>query len=341
MPSVEIVDMAGEGGPISRPLARAIEETKQAGGQSILFLNRRGFSWFFRCGTCGQEIRCKHCSVALTYHKERSSLECHYCGFRIPPPTACPSCGSLDTGLVGYGTERVEEEVRRRFPELRLGRLDADTVSRKGVLEDALADFRAGKIDILLGTQMVAKGLDFPSVMTIGIIHADSSLNLPDFRAAERTFALVVQVAGRAGRHRPDGRVFLQTCRPADPVILFAAAMDTEGFYSWELEQRRSLGFPPFSRLLRVVFRARDAAKAAKAAEAFGTLVRSRLQDGSEVLGPAPCPLGRIADTERIQVLLRGSSPATLRTATVQALSLLQPLSPVRVEIDVDPVSLL
>ena len=218
-PEVEIVDMRLEGGPISRKLAEAVRASHAEGRQSILFLNRRGFSYFFRCGSCGGELRCPNCSVALTFHKDRDALVCHYCGYRAAPPSACPECGSLDVGWSGFGTERVEEEAARLFPDMRLRRLDADSTSKVGELEAALDDFREGRVDILLGTQMVAKGLNFPRVKTVGVVLADTSLNLPDFRAAERTFALVVQVAGRAGRFTPDGRVILQTYRPDSPVM--------------------------------------------------------------------------------------------------------------------------
>ncbi|MCE1195624.1 primosomal protein N', partial [bacterium] len=223
-PSVEIVDMRSEPSTISATLAEALRATKAEGRQSILFLNRRGFSHFFVCGTCGAELTCKHCSVALTYHKEQGQLVCHYCGYRAPPPDACPECGSLDVGWRGFGTERVEEEVQAMFPGWSIRRLDADSVAKKGALESTLEEFRAGKIDILLGTQMVAKGLNFPGVKTVGVVLADAGLNLPDFRAAERVFSLIVQVAGRAGRYDPDGRVYVQTFRPESAVIRRAAA---------------------------------------------------------------------------------------------------------------------
>ena len=340
-PAVEIVDMRLEGGPISRKLAESVRASHAEGRQSILFLNRRGFSYFFRCGSCGRELRCPNCSVALTFHKDRDALVCHYCGYRAEPPTACPECGSLDVGWAGFGTERVEEEAARLFPDLRIRRLDADSTSRAGELEAALSDFREGRADILLGTQMVAKGLNFPLVKTVGVVLADTSLNLPDFRAAERTFALVVQVAGRAGRFTPDGRVILQTYRPDSPVMRLAAACDAEAFYRLELETRRELGFPPFARLVRVVFRSKEKGRAARAAREFAELARGLMPEGAELLGPAECPLGMVAGAARWQVIARAPELGALHKAMAAALAGFKAPPSVRLEPDVDPVSLM
>jgi primosomal protein N' (replication factor Y) len=340
-PEVEIVDLGRETGSISKALAEAVRDAHRKGGQSILFLNRRGFSYFFRCKTCGAEIRCRHCSVALTYHKDRDALVCHYCGYRIPAPRVCPDCGSLDVGWSGFGTERVEEEATALFPELRIGRLDADSTQKRGELERVLGDFRAGRLDLLLGTQMVAKGLNFPRVKTVGIVLADTTLNLPDFRAAERAFSLVVQVAGRAGRFSPDGRVILQTWRPDSSVIRHAAALDVAGFYEEELRIRRELGFPPFTRLIRIVFRAKEAPKAKAAAGEFAALVAAVLPEGAELLGPAECPLAMVAGTARWQLIIRAPALADIHRETGRLLAAWQVPSGCRVEADVDPVSLM
>lgn len=343
-PAIEIVDMRGENGPISSALRAALLETKTAGGQSILFLNRRGFSHFFLCSTCGEELTCKHCSVPLTFHKEKNALLCHYCGFRAPPPKSCPACGSLDIGWAGFGTERVEEEVRSLFPDWKILRLDADTTTKVGSLESALEDFRAGKADLLLGTQMVAKGLNFPGVKTVGVVLADTGLNLPDFRAAERTFSLIVQVAGRAGRFSPDGRVFVQTYRPDSPVIRLAAALDTEAFYARELAIREMTRFPPFARLIRIVFRSKDKDRCAAASGSFAEAAAPLLPAGAELLGPAECPLAMISGSARRQVILRAATLAPLQRALKAALAAWGEGGAhpgVYVEIDVDPVSLL
>jgi primosomal protein N' (replication factor Y) (superfamily II helicase) len=340
-PSIKIVDMSLESGPISRALAESVRASQAEGRQSILFLNRRGFSYFFRCASCGSELRCPNCSVSLTYHKDRNSLVCHYCGYRASPPGVCPECGSLDVGWAGFGTERVEEEAAKLFPDMRIRRLDADSTEKVGELESALSDFREGKADILLGTQMVAKGLNFPGVKTVGVVLADTSLNLPDFRAAERTFALIVQVSGRAGRFKPDGEVILQTYRPDSAVMRLAAAQDAEAFYKLELETRRELGFPPYARLVRVVFRSKEKGRAAAAAREFAALAQTLLPAGAELLGPAECPLGLVAGTARWQIIARSPELGPLRRAIEAALAEFKIPSSVRLEPDVDPVSLM
>jgi primosomal protein N' (replication factor Y) len=328
---------------LSPELQEEIRQTALAGRQTILFLNRRGFAYFYHCKECGYELSCKRCSVSLTWHKARGRAVCHYCGYEAPPPRSCPSCGSLEAGFMGIGTEMVEEEVGRRFPGLRLRRLDADTIEKKGGLEETLALFKAGTIDILLGTQMVAKGLNFPGVRLVGVIFADTGLHLPDFRAAERTFSLIVQVAGRAGRFFPDGKVLVQTLRPQDGVIQAACALDVEGFFRAELENRRMQGFPPYSRLIRVVARGRESERVSAALSRFFALVRALLPRGADILGPAECPLSRIAGNYRRQILLRGADMAELHRAARLSLEKYETGKDFRVylEVDVDPAQLL
>jgi len=340
-PKIDVVDMRAEKGTISSTLAKALRETKAEGRQSILFLNRRGFSHFFVCNTCGAELTCKHCSVSLTYHKERNQLVCHYCGYRAQPPAACPECGSLDVGWRGFGTERIEEEVAEMFPDWTIRRLDADSVSKKGSLESTLDEFRSGTIDVLLGTQMVAKGLNFPGVKTVGVVLADAGLNLPDFRAAERVFSLIVQVAGRAGRYDPDGRVFIQTFRPENPVIRLASTLDMSAFYAWELALRKAQGFPPFARMARIVVRSRDRDRCVGTARELARKGETVLPAGIELLGPSECALGMIAGSQRWQILLRAASLKTLNSAVHALLAGYKPGSGVHLEIDIDPVQLL
>lgn len=341
LPQIEVVDMRLESGALSARLVDEIRRVRAEGGQSILFLNRRGFSYFWTCRACGAEASCKHCSVGLTYHKERGRMVCHYCGYSAEPPGACPSCGSLDTGWAGFGTERVEEDAARLFPELRIARLDADAAAKAGSVERILAEFRDRKADLLLGTQMVAKGLNFPGVRLVGVVSADTALNMPDFRAAERAFALITQVAGRAGRFEAGGRVVVQTYRPQSSVIRRAAAHDVDGFYREELAIRRELGFPPFARLIRVVLRSKDREAARMAAGELAAAAEANADGGVEVLGPAECPIGMIAGNARYQLILRSSEPGPARSALAAAMAATKQPSGVYAEIDPDPVSLL
>jgi primosomal protein N' (replication factor Y) len=244
-------------------------------------------------------------------------------------------------GYSGFGTERVEEEASRLFPNLRISRLDADSTARKGELEKTLADFREGRVDLLLGTQMVAKGLNFPRVKTVGVVLADTTLNLPDFRAAERAFALVVQVAGRAGRFSPDGRVIVQTYRPESAVIRLAAAADLPRFYALELGARRELGFPPYARLIRVVFRSKERERAVEAASDFARAAEALVPADAEILGPAECPIGMVAGTARWQLIFRAARMGALHGALSRLLGEWKSPPSVRIETDVDPVNLM
>ena len=286
MPEIVVVDMKREKETISRLLVHEIHRTHREGRQTILFLNRRGFAYFFHCRTCGYEMKCGRCSVSLTYHKSRNQMLCHYCGFRAAPLEVCPECGSLDVGYSGFGTEKVEEDVIRLFPGLTISRVDTDSVKKRGSLAGILTDFRSGKIDILLGTQMVAKGLNFPGVKLVGIILADTGLQLPDFRAAERTFSLVTQVAGRAGRYMPDGKVIIQTFRPEHEAIRLAAEGNPVTFYERELETRDMLGFPPFSRLIRIVFRGKDLHQTVRSARDYSGKLEGFIASLGEISGP-------------------------------------------------------
>ena len=343
LPQVIPVSLEKTDGCLTAELREEIRLTAQMKKQTILFLNRRGFAYYYHCNSCGYELKCKRCSVSLTWYKSRNRALCHYCGYSVTPPESCPQCGSLEAGFSGFGTEMIEEEVRRTFPELRVMRIDADTTGKKGSLKKSLDLFKTGEIDILLGTQMVAKGLNFPGVRLVGVVLADTGLHLPDFRAAERTFSLVVQVAGRSGRYFTDGKVIVQTLRPYDPAIVKSCALDVEGFYEAELAQREALSFPPYTRLIRFTLRGRDEEKTKAAAVRLAAIAMPLLPQGADALGPAECPLGIISNQYRRQLILRGKNMGTLHAAagTIIARYEKGKDSHVYLEIDVDPVSLL
>lgn len=341
MPEVEIVDMRHSNGPLSTTLIDAIGRARAEGRQSILFLNRRGFSYLFHCRSCGYEMSCPHCSVAMTYHKERGRMICHYCGTSAVPLSVCPQCGSLDVGYSGYGTEGIEEELARHFPNMVVRRIDTDTMKKKKALRQALADFRDGKTHVLIGTQMVAKGLNFPGVKLVGIVNADTGFQMPDFRAAERTFSLLVQVSGRAGRSLPDGKVLIQTFRPGAAAIMMAKEGRLEQFYSLELDMRRQLGFPPFSRLIRLVLRGKSRDKAMEACASLSKALAAPMAGLGEVLGPAECPLARISGNYRYHVLVRATRFSEAHARVAAVIESFKAPSGVHLEIDVDPQALL
>ena len=343
MPEIKPVSLARTTGCLTQELKDEIRLTAQMGRQSILFMNRRGFAHFYQCPACGWEQTCRRCSVSLTWHKSRGRCICHYCGYSEAPPSACPKCGSVEAGYRGFGTEMIEEEVRRTFPDLKLRRVDADTAAKKGGLEETLSLFKTGMIDVLLGTQMVAKGLNFPGVRLVGVVFADTGLHLPDFRAAERTFSLIVQVAGRAGRYFPDGKVIVQTLRMEDPTITRSCALDVAGFYNAELNQRRALNFPPYSRLIRFTVRAKDEKRADDAIRRLASLAKPLIPQGADMLGPAECPIGIINDNYRRHIILRSPSMSHLHSAARELAARYEKGRDTRayLEIDVDPVSML
>ena len=343
MPSITCIDLNyfPNDGCISKPLEEQINRTLGERHQAILFLNRRGFTHFFRCNSCGYEIVCKNCSVPMTYHKAENRLRCHYCGWSVYPPESCPSCGSLDIGSSGFGTEFIEAETRAKFPNARIVRLDTDALKNKEELLTTLEDFRQGKYDIMLGTQMVAKGLNFPNLQLVGIILADAGLHMPDFRAGERTFSLITQVAGRAGRYFPDGKVIVQTYSPGREPVLFACKNQISDFYSYELAQREMLDFPPYSRLLRLVFRSFNKGLAAQTAGDAVKILEEGAPKGMEIIGPAECPIEKINSSWRYQIILKGSSIIPLQTAARKLLFDYTHNQNVYIEYDVDPVSLL
>lgn len=341
LPSVELVSMNGVSNSLSPELSEEIQKTAAMGKQTILFLNRRGFSYFFHCRSCGYEMKCRHCSVSMTYHKVSGKMVCHYCGYTRDPVKVCPECGSLDVGYSGFGTQKIEEDVTRQFPALKIARVDTDSTRRKGELKTILKDFREGKYDILLGTQMVAKGLNFPGVRLVGIVLADSSLNVPDFRAGERTFSLIVQVSGRAGRFSDDGKVLVQTFKPLVPAINLAVRGNLQQFYEEELQIRRELSFPPYFRLFRVVVRGKEREKVNGMSQAIMRELKQAQWGDSELLGPSPCPIEVIAGNYRRQVLIRTQEFDRVHETLRNWYQRSEKRPGIYIEIDVDPVSLL
>ncbi len=350
MPVVRIVDMRMEtrggkptGSIISRPLRDAIALRIERKEQTILFLNRRGYSTSLICEKCGQVEECPHCSVALTYHRSASQLLCHICGHEASVPAVCrnPACANPAIRYSGLGTERVEEVLGKMFPKAVVRRMDSDTLKRKNDFKEILSDFRTGKIDILLGTQMIAKGLDFPNVTLVGIVNADLGLHIPDFRAGERTFQLLTQVSGRAGRGDVEGEVFVQTFTPFHPAIQFARRHDFLGFYEQEIGFRQQLSYPPFSRIALVTIKGRSEEKVRFcAAQLFKELQRRTAALAPILNGPAPAPLVRAESYFRYQIMLRTPKMSKL-SAELADLSESFPLpDDVTYSIDVDPVSL-
>ena len=348
MPRVDIIDMRLEKPGAGRPagavgdlLRRAMAEALIEGGQVILLLNRRGFHTFILCPKCGHVLKCGACDVALTHHKDRRTALCHTCDAEYPPPERCPSCRNDRLHYGGIGTERLEREVRDAFPDRVVRRMDSDTMRSPGAYEQVLAAFRSRQVDILLGTQMIAKGLDFPDVTLVGVVNADTSLHLPDFRAAERTFQLVAQVAGRTGRGERPGRVLVQTYSPEAPSIAFAARHDYLGFVRQELPERHAKGCPPFGRVVRLIARGPLEADVVAFLDTLAGVLRGIADPNVRLLGPAPAPVLKIKHLFRYHLQLRAPTPAPLQALLHAVLPLADPPPHVELAVDVDPVSLL
>ncbi len=345
LPEISVVDMKGVSTTIGPQLEEAMRQVLQRGKQVVLFLNRRGFSYYFHCKSCGYEMTCPHCSVSLTYHKSKNLMVCHYCGYHTRPVHVCPQCHSLDVGYSGFGTEMVESEVQSLFPGKQVARIDADVSasdSHQNKVRKIIEAFGEGRIDILLGTQMVAKGLNFPGVELVGIVLADSGLNIPDFRAEERTFALLTQVSGRAGRYNDKGRVVIQTFHPKNAAIVAAQRGDLKAFYSMELANREMTGFPPYSRLVNLVLRGRKEQTVVSACATLGDLIRSLDPDGAvEVMCNDACAIERKGDYFRHHILLRSLHPGKLQALVARALGLYKVPSGIYVEVDIDPMQML
>lgn len=347
LPPVVVVDVRHDplivaGHTLGRALRTAIQRALDQQGQVILFLNVRGFAPVLLCRACGHAVCCPNCDLTLTWHKQRGQALCHTCGYEAAVPVWCPSCHAPSLRSVGFGTERLEQEVRQLFPQVSVLRMDSDTMQSRGSHARALEAFRSGKVSILLGTQMIAKGLDFPHVTLVGVVDADTALRQPDLRARERTFQLLAQVAGRTGRSSRGGRVLVQTCCPDDPAIRFAVRHDYWGFAAEELRQRERLQAPPFQTAARVIFRSPVQSDAANEAESLADLLRKSpavSENQVRVLGPAPCPVTRAHGQYRYHLLLLAQHVEQIRSAWFAVQSSFTPRKGVEMIVDVDPLS--
>lgn len=356
LPRIEIVDMkemqetGKDKDSLSPQLKDALEQNLKIKKQSILFLNRRGFSRVYLCRSCGESIKCLNCDLTLTYHFKDNNLICHYCGFNSQPQDKCPSCGNIGMRAYGFGTEKLEQELKEIFPDARVARFDRDSTRRKGQSFAILKSFAENEIDILVGTQMITKGYDFPDVTLVGVIAADLSLGFPDFRAGERTFQILSQVAGRAGRGEVNGRVIVQTFNPGHYAITTARDHDYDTFYQKEKELREQLGYPPFSYLACLRFQGNSQDNTARIAQLIGSELNTMLKKwpkrGREIqiLGPVEAPLSKLKGKYRWQILIKSKGAELLH----YFLNRLDELSKntlrnsgVRLTVDVDPYQML
>lgn len=337
LPTIAVIDMRARKETLSAELVSAMEETLAKGEQSLLFINRRGFSAAMVCPGCGKVLGCKRCARSLTYHKARARAVCHYCGYVFPVPEICPECGCMDMRPLGLGTERIIEEVRAALPQAKVLQMDSDEVSTPAKLSAALAAIRERRVNVIVGTQMISKGHDFPYLTLVGVVHAEQQLYMPDFRAVERTFQQVVQVAGRAGRTRPDTRVLIQTVLPEHPVIEAIARYDYHAMRQVEIEGRKAAGFAPYAYMARCVF---TSAKAEAVQETARLAAKSAAVQGVRVLGPAPAPLALLRAAYRWHIILTADKRAALHKALDRIEKLKAPAQ-VRLKIDVDPYDML
>lgn len=349
LPSIDIVDMkneraeGGNGSVFSRTLHDAIGETLAAGKQTLLFLNRRGFTTFLYCNDCGYVFRCRNCAVSMTHHLGDGTLRCHYCDYTLKAPPLCPSCGGTKIGSYGMGTERLMEETVSRFPDARIARMDSDSTAQRGAFEHILHNLDKGAIDILIGTQMITKGHDFPNVTLVGVVSADTGLSIPDFRSAEKTFQLLTQVSGRGGRGDTPGRVIIQTFNPDHYALRHARGHDYAGFYEEETAIRRELGYPPFGRLVCFRISGTNERRVEECARELGDIARTCFRGGKnacpvDILGPAEAPIAKIKGRYRRQLLLKAGDTRTLHTVTRAVMDRCAKRGPT-VRVDVDPMN--
>jgi len=348
LPPVSIVDVRNDGhcrrgGAIGLALHTAMRMALDDGGQIILFLNLRGFSPTVWCRFCGQGAKCPECDITLTFHKDRQVVLCHFCDYQSDPPSQCPACGQPGVLYLGIGTQRLEKEVQASFPNHRCLRMDSDTMRQPGSHDKALESFRHGDVSILLGTQMIAKGLDFPNVTLVGVINADVLLHQPDLRAAERTFQLIAQVAGRTGRGTRGGRVIVQTACPSEPAIILAAKHDYDGFANWEMENRRAVSAPPFQHLTRVILRGTDEQQVKSDALKMAEVLRKTAEAGGapvRILGPAPAPVIKKKNKYRYHFQLTAECFQDIQQLWRQVLDQVPRSREVENVVDVDAINL-
>jgi primosomal protein N' (replication factor Y) len=354
LPPVHLIDLRhqpvrrGRPSALSDALVDAMRTALAKKGQVILLLNRRGFATHVHCPSCGHVETCRFCDLALTYHKGKDCMLCHYCGYEQEPQMNCPQCGQGAVRYQGLGTEKLEAEIRERFPNHTVQRMDSDTMKQRGSHARTLAAFRRGEVDILVGTQMIAKGLDFPNVLLVGVVNADVGLHMPDFRSAERTFQLLSQVAGRAGRGPSGGQVLVQTFTPEQPAIRHVASHDYAAFVAEELAHRQAHQYPPYQRLVRIIVRGRDATATGAFADRLGEALERGLkvladQDKTPVrlLGPAEAPVFHLKGYCRFHLQLQSASPGTLHKLLRLVLPTLSVPSGIEYTLDVDPFNML
>lgn len=347
---MQLVDMSrefkeGNNSVLSRVLQQKLRENWQAGHQSLLFINRRGYESFVSCRHCGFVVQCPHCSVAMAYHQGENVLKCHYCGQTASLPQVCPECGSHAIRYFGAGTQKIVEAVQKLLPDARIARMDRDTATERGSFEQIYRAMRRGDVDILVGTQMIAKGLDFPNLTLVGVVAADLALNVPDLRSGERAFQLTTQVAGRAGRHQ-SGEVIVQTYQPNSEILQAAARQDYQSFYRREILQRKLAEYPPFSSMIRVVISAGSMDLAVEVGRRLAinlqrTLEDLQVEDEMRYFGPKPCPRVKIKNRYRLQIMLKGRDLALLRTVLRHATESLRLPPDTNLAIDVEPLNLI
>lgn len=343
LPEIRLLDLRkhiGKNAFLSFPLREAIRERIEKKEQIILLLNRRGFATLIACGDCAEPVRCKRCAVSMVLHQNPRALKCHYCDLTIAVPTVCEACSGKQLTPLGAGTQRIEIEVAEVFPGLRVARVDADVATKKNQVDSTLRAFARGEIDLLTGTQMVAKGLDFPRVTLVGVISADFSLAMPDFRAEERTFQLLTQVAGRAGRGDRPGLVLIQTRNPEHPVLQAVSTGNSMEYMDQQLRARKVLGYPPFLRLARVLFESLSEKAAEDQAKKFAEAA-SQAGASARVLGPAAAPLSKLRGRYRFHVLIKAAKPSQVRKTIYQGLGVLPKGGKVIIRVDIDPQSML